>query len=60
MAKNTRKMKRVLRTYVAPVLAAALLWLLAHSLLALQVEIRAARPDMGLLEGDRVWVWRPA
>jgi len=53
-------MKRVLRIYVAPVLAAALLWLLAHSLLAMQVEIRSARPDLDLLAGDRVWVWRPA
>lgn len=52
--------KGILRTYVAPVLAAVALLALLRGVLLPQVAVETARPELGLMAGDRVLVWRPA
>jgi len=53
-------MKNILRTYVAPVAVAVILLLSMHSMVAMQIAVKADHPDMGLVAGDRAVVWRAA
>lgn len=55
-----KEMKNILRTYVAPVAAAVILLLFMHSMMAMQIAVKADYPEMDLMAGDRAVVWRPA